>query len=205
MPRHTAKPTQAHPRNARGATTPGQAPVTSQRLLPLGALAAGFGLLNSGAWAQTAPEAPAPAASAASAPAARPETTMQPISVKAKAESDATSLRAATTGVAKGSQDIMDVPQAVTIITERLMNDRQVDTLNEALHLMGGISFLAAEGGEQDIRLRGFSISGDIYDHSRPRLLRPRRLRLRAHRAAARLGVDVVRARLDRRCGQSGV
>ena len=163
MPRHTAKPTQAHPRNARGATTPGQAPVTSQRLLPLGALAAGFGLLNSGAWAQTAPEAPAPAASAASAPAARPETTMQPISVKAKAESDATSLRAATTGVAKGSQDIMDVPQAVTIITERLMNDRQVDTLNEALHLMGGISFLAAEGGEQDIRLRGFSISGDIY------------------------------------------
>ncbi len=163
MPRHTAKPTQAHPRNARGATTPGQAPVTSQRLLPLGALAAGFGLLNSGAWAQTAPEAPAPAASAASAPAARPETTMQPISVKAKAESDATSLRAGTTGVAKGSQDIMDVPQAVTIITERLMNDRQVDTLNEALHLMGGISFLAAEGGEQDIRLRGFSISGDIY------------------------------------------
>ena len=88
---------------------------------------------------------------------------MQPISVKAKAETDATSLRAATTGVVKGNQDIMDVPQAVTIITERLMNDRQVDTLNEALHLMGGISFLAAEGGEQDIRLRGFSISGDIY------------------------------------------
>ena len=57
----------------------------------------------------------------------------------------------------------MDVPQSVTIVTERLMDDRRVDTLNEALHLMGGISFLAAEGGEQDIRLRGFSISGDIY------------------------------------------
>jgi catecholate siderophore receptor len=72
-------------------------------------------------------------------------------------------LRATTTGVAKGTQDMMDVPQSVTIVTERLMDERRVDTLNEALHLMGGISFLAAEGGEQDIRLRGFSISGDIY------------------------------------------
>ena len=88
---------------------------------------------------------------------------MQPIAVKAKAETDATSLRATNAAVAKGSQDIMDVPQAVTIVTERLMNDRQVDTLNQALKLMGGISFLAAEGGEQDIRLRGFSMSGDIY------------------------------------------
>lgn len=163
MPRHTAKPSQTHQRKTRRAVTVSQSPPASQRLLPLGALAAGFGLLNSGAWAQTAPVAPAPAASAAAAPAARPETTMQPISVKAKAETDAISLRATTTGVAKGNQDIMDVPQAVTIVTERLMNDRQVDTLNEALHLMGGISFLAAEGGEQDIRLRGFSISGDIY------------------------------------------
>jgi catecholate siderophore receptor len=131
--------------------------------LPLGALAAGFGMLHASAWAQVAPAAPAPAASAAPAPAARPETTMQPISVKAKVETDANSLRATTAGVAKGSQDIMDVPQSVTVVTERLMDDRRVDTLNDALHLMGGISFLAAEGGEQDIRLRGFSISGDIY------------------------------------------
>jgi len=157
VPRHARRSTPAH----RHASHP--KPPATRRLLPLGAMAAGFGLLSPGAWAQQAVVPPTPAASAASAPTARPETTMQPIAVKAKAETDATSLRATNAAVAKGTQDIMDVPQAVTIVTERLMNDRQVDTLNQALKLMGGISFLAAEGGEQDIRLRGFSISGDIY------------------------------------------
>ena len=126
-------------------------------------MAAGFGLLNTCAWAQTSALPPAAPATAASAPVARPETTMQPIAVKAKVETDANSLRASTTTVAKGNQELMDVPQSVTIVTERLMSDRQVDTLTEALKLMGGISFLAAEGGEQDIRLRGFSMSGDIF------------------------------------------
>jgi catecholate siderophore receptor len=163
VPRHARRSTQPHPKTPRRSAGSGAgAPPTPRRLLPLGAMAAGFGLLNASAWAQQVP-VPAAPATAASAPAPRPETTMQPISVKAKAETDATSLRASTTGVAKGSQDIMDVPQSVTIVTERLMDDRRIDTLNEALHLMGGISFLAAEGGEQDIRLRGFSISGDIY------------------------------------------
>ena len=50
----------------------------SPGLLPLGALAAGFGLLHLGAMAQTAP--------------AKPETTLQPISVKEKAETDANSV-----------------------------------------------------------------------------------------------------------------
>jgi catecholate siderophore receptor len=126
-------------------------------------MAAGFGLLQSGAWAQAQSEPPPAPAAAASAPAGRPETTLQAISVKARPETDANSLRASTTTVAKGNQDLMDVPQSVTIVTERLMSDRQVDTLTEALKLMGGISFLAAEGGEQDIRLRGFSISNDIF------------------------------------------
>ena len=135
----------------------------ARRLLPLGALAAGFGLIPAQALSQIqAPAGPAAAASAPAASAGR-ETTMPAIAVKAKQESDATSLRATTTSVAKGTQDVLDVPQSVTVVTERLMDERRVDTLGEALKLMGGISFLAAEGGEQDIRLRGFSMSGDIY------------------------------------------
>ena len=49
--------------------------------------------------------------------------------------------------------------------TEKLMEDRRADTVKEALHYTAGISFMAAEGGEEDIRLRGFSLtaSGDIY------------------------------------------
>lgn len=140
--------------------------VAPRRLLPLGALAAGFGLMPIATLAQVPPAAAAAAASAppaASAPAGNRETTMPAIAVTAKPETDANSLRALTATIGRGTQEQRDIPQSVTIVTERLMEDRQVDTLNQALRLMGGISFLAAEGGEQDIRLRGFSLSGDIY------------------------------------------
>ncbi len=40
--------------------------------------------------------------------------------------------------------------------------------------------------------------------HPRPGLLRPRRVRLRPHRGAARFGIDAVRARLERRRRQPG-
>ena len=127
------------------------------RMLPLGALAAGFGMLGASAFAQTAP------ASAASAPKA--ETTLAPIGVKAKIETDANSVRATTSTIGKGNQELRDIPQSVTVITEKLIEDRRIDTLKEALHQTAGVTFLAAEGGEEDIRLRGFSLaaSGDIY------------------------------------------
>jgi len=90
---------------------------------------------------------------------------MQPISVKAKAETDATSVRATTSSIGKGNQDLRDIPQSVTVVTEKLIEDRRIDTLKQALHQTAGITFQAAEGGEEDIRLRGFSLaaSGDIY------------------------------------------
>ncbi|MFO1342843.1 MAG: hypothetical protein U1F05_06905 [Burkholderiales bacterium] len=34
------------------------------------------------------------------------------------------------------------------------MADRNIDTVKEALHNTAGVTFLAAEGGEEDIRLR---------------------------------------------------
>jgi catecholate siderophore receptor len=135
-------------------------------MLPLGALAAGFGLLSVSAFAQT--QAPATAASpstSASAPAAKTETTLQPISIKARPEADSNSVRATTSTIGKGNQELRDIPQSVTIVTEKLIEDRRIDTLKQALHQTAGITFQAAEGGEEDIRLRGFSLaaSGDIY------------------------------------------
>ena len=139
------------------AVTPAAAP---SRLLPLGALAAGFGLFNVAAVAQTAPAAPAAAASAP-----KSEATLPAIPVKAKVETDANSVRATATTIGKGNQELRDIPQSVTIVTEKLIEDRRIDTLKEALHNTAGISFMAAEGGEEDIRIRGFSLaaSGDIY------------------------------------------
>jgi catecholate siderophore receptor len=74
-------------------------------------------------------------------------------------------VQATTTRIGKGQQDLRDVPQSVTVVTERLIDDRNIDTLKEALHNTAGVSFLAAEGGEEDIRLRGFSLqaTGDIF------------------------------------------
>ena len=74
-------------------------------------------------------------------------------------------MRATATTIGKGTQDLRGVPQPVTVVTEKLIEDRRVDTLKQALHQTAGITFMAAEGGEEDIRLRGFSLaaSGDIY------------------------------------------
>jgi catecholate siderophore receptor len=119
-------------------------------LLPLGALAAGF------AMAQT-PGAPAPAE----------QTTVLPaVTLKATAEvQDKDLLQATTTQIGKGKQELRDIPQSLTVVTERLLDDRKLDTLKQALHNAAGITFQAAEGGEEDIRVRGFSLSGtgDLY------------------------------------------
>jgi catecholate siderophore receptor len=75
------------------------------------------------------------------------------------------SLRATTTTIGKGKQELRDIPQSITVVTEKLIDDRNLDTLKDVLHNTAGVTFQAAEGGEEDIRLRGFSLatSGDIF------------------------------------------
>jgi catecholate siderophore receptor len=75
------------------------------------------------------------------------------------------SVRATTTRIGKGKQELRDIPQSITVVTEKLMDDRAQETFKEALHNTAGVSFQAAEGGEEDIRLRGFSLAttGDIF------------------------------------------
>jgi catecholate siderophore receptor len=88
--------------------------------------------------------------------------------VKAKASAEPAgkdTLRATTTTIGKGRQELRDMPQSVTVVTEKLIDDRNLDTLKDALKQTAGVAFQAAEGGEEDIRLRGFSLqaSGDIF------------------------------------------
>ena len=84
---------------------------------------------------------------------------------KAEAPEGKDSLRTSTTSIGKGKQELRDIPQSVTVVTEKLIDDRNLDTLKEVLHNTAGVTFLAAEGGEEDIRLRGFSLAttGDIF------------------------------------------
>jgi catecholate siderophore receptor len=109
-------------------------------------LAASFG-----SWAQT----PAP------------DKTLAPVTVKEKADAPEgkEALRATTTTIGKGNQQLRDIPQSITVVTEKLIDDRNLDTVKDALRQTAGITFQAAEGGEEDIRLRGFSLAGtgDIF------------------------------------------
>lgn len=97
------------------------------------------------------------------------EKTLKTVTVKDKAEADIAegknSVRTTETRIGKGQQALRDIPQSVTVVTEKLMDDRNLDTFKEALKNTAGISFLAAEGGEEDIRLRGFSLqaTGDVF------------------------------------------
>ena len=72
--------------------------------------------------------------------------------------------QAVTSTIGKGKQALRDIPQSVTVVTEHLIDDRHLDTLKDALHQTAGVTFLAAEGGEEDVRLRGYSMqqTGDI-------------------------------------------
>lgn len=125
-------------------------PLTAASLLPLGAmLLAG----SMSAWAQTAePDG---------------SRTLGTVVVKEQAEAPEgrDAYRATETGIGKGRQQLRDIPQSVTVVTEKLIDDRNLDTVKEALKNTAGISFQAAEGGEEDIRLRGFSLAttGDIF------------------------------------------
>jgi catecholate siderophore receptor len=93
--------------------------------------------------------------------------TLKPVVVKEKAEAPEgrDAVRAVETTIGKGTQLLRDIPQSVTVVTERLIDDRNLDTIKEALKNTSGISFQAAEGGEEDIKLRGFSLAGtgDIF------------------------------------------
>lgn len=126
--------------------------------LPLGALAAGFGLslLGSSVVAQTAE------------PVATQQAPLPEVTVKGKVDrtpAAKNTYQATTTTIGKGKQELRDIPQSVTVVTEKLMQDRNLTDIKEVLHTTAGVTFQAGETGEEDVRLRGFSLSqaGDIY------------------------------------------
>lgn len=119
-------------------------------LLPLGAalmLAA-----SAGAWAQTPPET---------------GRSLPTVTVRDQAEVPQTKneLRVRRTEIGKGNQELKDIPQTVTVQTERLIDDRNLDDFRDVLRTTAGVTFQAGETGEEDVRLRGFSLqqAGDIY------------------------------------------
>ena len=132
-------------------------------------------MLLAGSLGSTALAQPAAPAAAASAPAAQQAPaeaagTLPAVTVRDSAQDDGsttskTQLRATRTEIGKGNQALRDIPQSVTVMTEKLMQDRNLDDFREVLRTTAGVTFLAGETGEEDVRLRGFSLgtAGDIY------------------------------------------
>ena len=123
---------------------------SERALLPLGALMLAASFTG---WAQTNPSV------------AEKSLGTVTVTETAGAPEGKDSLRATESTIGKGKQLLRDIPQSVTVVTEKLMDDRNLDTFKEALKNTSGISFVAAEGGESDIKLRGFSLAatGDIF------------------------------------------
>jgi hypothetical protein len=100
--------------------------------LPLGAmlLASSFG-----ACAQTSPA----------------ETALKAVTVREQAEpaelQGKNSLRATESDIGKGSQALRDIPQSVTVMTETLPFDRNLDDFSELLKTTAGATFQAGETG----------------------------------------------------------
>jgi len=108
----------------------------------------------------------APAAALAQTPAAA-ETTLATVKVEDTADPMAVNngYQATETRVGKIKQDPHDVPQAITTVTSKLMEEQQVGSLREALRNVSGLTFNAAEGGRagDNMMLRGFYTFGDMY------------------------------------------
>ena len=95
------------------------------------------------------------------------EKTLKTVTVKDSQDPNVSkeSLLVKQTGIAKGNQQIKDIPQTVTVMTEKLLTDRNYDDFREVLRSTAGVTFQAGETGEEDVRMRGFSLgqAGDIY------------------------------------------
>ena len=95
-----------------------------------------------------------------------PSATLSTVTVREKAQIQSKdTLQVQQTTIGKGNQALRDIPQSVTVFTERLMADRNQDDFREVLRTTSGVTFQAGETGEEDVRLRGFSLgqAGDIY------------------------------------------
>lgn len=93
------------------------------------------------------------------------DTVLSTVKVQADTETEPDGYRATTTRVGRTLQDPHDIPQAVTTVTNRIMEEQQVGSLREALRNVSGLTFNAAEGGRSgdNMMLRGFYTFGDMY------------------------------------------
>jgi catecholate siderophore receptor len=65
----------------------------------------------------------------------------------------------------KYTEPLVDVPQTISVISEKVLQDQGTTTLRDALRNVAGISLAAGEGGAQgdNLSIRGFTARNDIF------------------------------------------
>ena len=67
----------------------------------------------------------------------------------------------------KVTQDLVDTPQTIQVITNKVIQEQQATTLQEALRNTPGVTLLLGENGntssKDNISMRGFDVQGSIY------------------------------------------
>lgn len=120
-------------------------------------------------WAQDGAARPEPLAPATKAstpePSASEGPTLGTVTVQAKRDRNAQTYQSGLVSAGKVPMAARDIPQSLTVVNDKLLHDQGKDTVKDALQNVPGITFEAGEGGRigDNIRLRGFSVSGDIY------------------------------------------
>ena len=91
--------------------------------------------------------------------------TLAPVVVTGARERDQQTYQSGITSSGKVPVLAKDIPQSLTVVSEKLLHDQGKDSFKTALENVIGITFEAGEGGRvgDNIRLRGFSAAGDIY------------------------------------------
>ncbi len=125
---------------------------TAMKLKPLGALVAGLAFCGGSALAADKTDT-----------SKKDDGTLPAVEVSGSRE--APTYMATKTRVGKVEQDPHDIPQAVTTVTSKILEEQQASSLQEAMRNVAGISFNAAEGGRagDNMNLRGFYTFGDMY------------------------------------------
>ena len=93
------------------------------------------------------------------------ETILPTVNVTDDKDGDGKGYQGGTTRVGKLPQLPKDIPQALTIVSKQLIEDKNANTLKEALGNVAGLTFNAGEGGRigDNMNLRGFYSFGDLY------------------------------------------
>ncbi|MGB3866082.1 MAG: TonB-dependent siderophore receptor, partial [Xanthobacteraceae bacterium] len=71
----------------------------------------------------------------------------------------------AQSGLSRFPVSLTNTPQTVNVVSQQLMQDQRVTSVQEALRNVPGITFTAGEGGVQgdNVTIRGFSARNDFY------------------------------------------